>query len=502
MFETYGKHFHKENFDSIDQSLQSLTEAGELTLSMEDFRANFYVIIPLLVDYSEEAFDEIQINERPVSAHWIRSLARDLREYEDVLKKEAATTNTEAEGWATSLLHSVSRYLPESFSDFHMRIHWFQIGSFERPDLWVVDKTQIKAILEQEARDKYLFLCPSFRFREVEGIVDRLPDSIDISKNQNWSVYQQPRLEGTHIRTGPVGIIHKITQKKSSSNTKEKQDSEKRPQRNIPKVSFGQIGGIDRILGTIREVIELPLKKPELFEHLGITPHKGVLLYGPPGCGKTMIAKAIAHEVQAHFISVKGPEILNKYYGQSEENLRNLFEEAAEYQPSIIFFDEIDALAQSRSGLDSGRMDNRLVNQLLTLMDGVEDFGKVTLLAATNRIELIDSALLRPGRFDYKLEVPLPDEDGVKDIFDVTIKDMPFKEKGKLLDSIYPQLHGFSGADISYVARESAYNCLRRILNLEEQINPEIFVDVNLEKVQIELGDVDKAISELKEKKK
>lgn len=492
----------KPDFGQVDESLEKLIHQDELVLNLNDFKDNFHALVPFLADFAEDALLSVEINEKAVSPHWIRSFARDLNHSEEILRKEAETTNTEAEGWSTSLLNSISRYLPESLDEFHRKIHWFQIGSFERPGLWVVDKTQIKAILEQESRDKYLFLCPSFRFRDVEGIVDRLPDTIDPSINTNWSVYHQPRLEGTHIRTGPSGVIHKLTQKKSAGRDETKTEVEKKPRRNIPKVSFEEIGGIDRILGTIREVIELPLKRPELFEHLGITPHKGVLLYGPPGCGKTMIAKAIAHEVQAHFVSVKGPEILNKYYGQSEENIRNLFEEAAECQPSIIFFDEIDALAQSRSGLESGRMDNRLVNQLLTLMDGVEDYGKITLLAATNRIELIDSALLRPGRFDYKLEIPLPDEAGVKEIFDVTIQDMPFKDDGTLMEDIYPKLKGFSGADIAYVARESAYNCLRRVLDLEKKFNADALNEVELASVQIEQGDVEKAISELREKKK
>ena len=144
-----------------------------------------------------------------------------------------------------------------------------------------------------------------------------------------------------------------------------------------------------------------------------------LILFGPPGCGKTMIAKAIANEIQAHFISVKGPELLNKYYGQSEENLRTLFEEASEMQPSIIFFDEIDAIAQKRSSEDNLRIEAKFVNQLLTLMDGIEDYGSVCVIAATNRPELLDSALLRPGRFDYQLNVPKPDKEGCKTIFEI-----------------------------------------------------------------------------------
>ena len=230
---------------------------------------------------------------------------------------------------------------------------------------------------------------------------------------------------------------------------------------------------------------------------MGIQPHKGVMLYGPPGCGKTMIAKAIAYDIEAHFISIKGPELLNKYYGQSEENLRKVFEEARDLQPSVIFFDEIDSIAQKRSGEESLRMDARIVNQLLTLLDGIEDYGKICVIAATNRLELIDEALLRPGRFDYTLEIPLPDAEACRKIFEITTNDMPVSDEFSLQE-FCPDLKGLSGADISFVAREGAYNCLRRNIDLKGKISGDELEKLEYEDLVIQKEDFRKALSKIK----
>ena len=445
---------------------------------------------------------DVQFDGKDVNEVWLKQWISEICDAEKQLNVEAELKTIEPQGWGTKLLSSISRYLPESIIELHASIHWFQVGRFVKRGVWEVDKTQIKAILEQEARDKFLFLCPSFHFDEVGRVIDRLPDFVDTNQNVNWSVVWEPILEGTRIRNQATGIVHKITKNKISGSKKEisENKSEERS-RNIPKVSFSEIGGIHRIVGTIREVIELPIKRPDVFKHLGIKPHKGVMLYGPPGCGKTMIAKAIANEIQAHFISVKGPEILNKYYGQSEENLRDIFAEAAEFAPSVIFFDEIDALAQSRTGLETLRMDDRLVNQLLSLMDGVEEFSNVSLLAATNRPELIDDALLRPGRFDYRLEIPLPDEKGVEEIFKISTKDLPLAEN-VFLKNFLSELEGFSGAEISFVARESAYNCLRRNMDLDSKNVTQSFNDLDTEKLHIENQDVMDAIERIKKGQK
>jgi SpoVK/Ycf46/Vps4 family AAA+-type ATPase len=203
-----------------------------------------------------------------------------------------------------------------------------------------------------------------------------------------------------------------------------------------------------------------------------VKPHKGILLYGPPGCGKTLIAKAIANEVKAHFISIRGPELLSKYYGQSEENLRDIFGEARYLQPSIIFFDEIDSVAQRRSGEEYLRFESRFVNQLLTLMDGIEDYENVCVIASTNRAELMDEALLRPGRFDYMLEVRKPTRHGCYKIFALHTRNMPISRDFDM-KRFSEKLEGLSGADIAFIAREGAYNCLRETIDVESLIQAE-----------------------------
>lgn len=214
----------------------------------------------------------------------------------------------------------------------------------------------------------------------------------------------------------------------------------------------------------------MPIKQPKLFEYLGIKPHKGVLLYGSPGCGKTLIAKAIAHEVSAHFIDIKGPELFNKYIGQSEENLRDVFDEAKKYEPSIIFFDEIDAIAQKRSSEEIERHYSRFLNQLLTLMDGFEDYGNIRIIAATNRHEMLDEAILRPGRFDYQLEIKKPTRKGCKDIFNIYTSKMPLSNNFNK-DKFSDRLFGLTGSEIAFISRESAYNCIRRTLNINDIIS-------------------------------
>ena len=226
---------------------------------------------------------------------------------------------------------------------------------------------------------------------------------------------------------------------------------------------------MDEVVTKVREVVELPIRHPELMKHLGITPHKGVILYGPPGCGKTLLAKAIANEVNAHFASVKGPELYSKWVGESEERLRALFDHAREFAPSIIFFDEIDAIASRRSGNDANRHSAAFLNQLLTLMDGVETYTNVFILGATNRLELLDEAILRPGRFDYALEVKRPSPEGCRKILGIHTHRMPLGA-GVDLDAIAAELEGRTGAEIAYVAREAAYNCLRRRVQIEDLV--------------------------------
>jgi len=230
----------------------------------------------------------------------------------------------------------------------------------------------------------------------------------------------------------------------------------------VPEVTYEDIGGLEEEITKVREMIEIPLKHPEVFERLGVDAPKGVLLHGPPGTGKTLLAKAVANETNAHFILINGPEIMSKYYGQSEENLRKKFEEAEKNAPSIIFIDEVDAIASKREET-RGEVERRVVAQLLTLMDGLKSRGKVVVIAATNVPNILDPALRRPGRFDRELEIGVPNKDGRLNVLKIHTRHMPL-DKDVNLKEIAAVTHGFVGADLAALAKEAAMIVLRRIL--------------------------------------
>ncbi len=240
--------------------------------------------------------------------------------------------------------------------------------------------------------------------------------------------------------------------------------------RSSPSVTYEDIGGLDDELERIREIIELPMRHPELFRQLGIEPPKGVLLYGPPGTGKTLMAKAIANEIDAHFTTISGPEIMSKYYGESEEQLREIFDQAEQNAPAIVFIDEIDSIAPKREEV-TGDVERRVVAQLLSLMDGLEERGDVIVIGATNRPDAIDPALRRGGRFDREVEVGVPDRDGRLEILQVHTRGMPLADDVDL-ETLAESTHGFVGADIESLSKEAAMNALRRIrpqIDLESQ---------------------------------
>ncbi len=241
----------------------------------------------------------------------------------------------------------------------------------------------------------------------------------------------------------------------------------------VPSVTYEDIGGIEEEIQRIREMVELPLKHPELFRHLGIEPPKGVLLYGPPGCGKTLLAKAVANESGANFISINGPEIMSKYYGESEKRLRMIFERAQREAPTIIFIDEIDSIAPNRNEV-TGEVERRVVSQLLSLMDGLEARGDVIVIGATNRPEALDPALRRPGRFDREIEIGVPDKNGRKEILMIHTRNVPLAEDVNL-EELAEITYGFVGADLAALVREAAMAALRRVLpqiDLESETIP------------------------------
>ena len=283
------------------------------------------------------------------------------------------------------------------------------------------------------------------------------------------------------INTSPAGIVS-INE---GTSIKVKEEAAKVVELEGPRVSYEDIGGLHDEILKVREMIELPLKHPELFDRLGIDPPKGVLLHGPPGTGKTLIAKAVANESGASFYTINGPEIMSKFYGQSEENLRKVFEEADKNAPSIIFIDEIDAIAPKRSEVH-GEVERRVVSQLLTLMDGLKGRGKLIVIGATNIPDSIDPALRRPGRFDREIRIDVPDRNGRKEIMQIHTRGMPM-HKGVDLNKIADITYGFVGADLAALAREAAMNALRRYLpeiDLEKPIPVEI-----LEKMEVTMDD-------------
>ncbi|MFB6074925.1 MAG: CDC48 family AAA ATPase [Haloarculaceae archaeon] len=293
--------------------------------------------------------------------------------------------------------------------------------------------------------------------------------------------------------TAPSGtvVVTDGTEIEVSEKPAEQITGESAASRETPDVTYEDIGGLDGELEQVREMIELPMRHPELFQQLGIEPPKGVLLHGPPGTGKTLMAKAVANEIDAYFTTISGPEIMSKYYGESEEQLREVFEEAEEQAPAIVFIDEIDSIAPKR-GETQGDVERRVVAQLLSLMDGLQERGQVIVIGATNRVDALDPALRRGGRFDREIEIGVPDKEGRKEILQVHTRGMPLTDDVDL-DEYAESTHGFVGADLESLTRESAMNALRRIrpeLDLEsEEIDAEV-----LEQLQVTEDDFKDAL--------
>ena len=296
--------------------------------------------------------------------------------------------------------------------------------------------------------------------RLLEGLVvlagDRVRVTLFGSRFQDFSV----------VETAPKGVV--LLHPSTTIKIREEKAAERRPG-----ITYEDIGGLRKEIQRVRETIELPLKHPEVFERLGIEPPKGVLLHGPPGTGKTLIARAVANETDAYFVAVNGPEVIHKFYGESEAKLRGIFEEAARHSPSIIFLDEIDAIAPKRAEV-TGEVEKRVVAQLLALMDGLEQRGKVIVIGATNIPGSLDPALRRPGRFDREISIGIPDKEGRLEILQIHTRGMPLVADVDL-EKIASITHGFVGADLAALCREAAMTCLRGVLpqiDLEADIVP------------------------------
>jgi transitional endoplasmic reticulum ATPase len=301
----------------------------------------------------------------------------------------------------------------------------------------------------------------------------------------------------TVSKTRPHGII------KVTAETRLTILNEPAPEgKGLPRTTYEDIGGLHEEIQRVREMVELPLRHPELFQRLGIEPPKGVLLHGPPGCGKTLLARAVANESEANFYSINGPEIMSKFYGESEARLREIFQQAQQNAPSIIFVDELDAIAPKREEV-TGEVERRVVAQLLALMDGLSGRGNVIVIGATNRPGALDPALRRPGRFDREIEIGVPDKKGRYEVLQIHTRGMPLvpykegeKGEGVNLDRLAEMTHGYTGADLSALGRETAMKALRRYLpqiNLEEERIPPAV----LEKMEVQMSDFDNAYKEI-----
>jgi len=326
--------------------------------------------------------------------------------------------------------------------------------------------------------------------RHMTSVLEGLPVSMGDKVRSTFmgGIYREFSVVETNPR-GPVMI-------NASTNVKIKGESVSQPGREATGVTYEDIGGLRKQVQRIREMIELPLRFPELFDRLGIEPPKGVLLYGPPGTGKTLIAKALANETSAYFTHIGGPEVMGKYYGESEERLRKVFEEAQEHAPAIMFIDEIDAVAPKREELGSQQqVEKRVVAQLLSLMDGLRSRGQVAIIGATNAPQLLDPALRRPGRFDREINVGVPERSGRREILEVHTRGMPLAEDVSV-DKLAEITHGFVGADLAALCREAAMVTLRRISE-EIPLEAEFIPYDLLARLEVSMDDFVEALTEV-----
>jgi transitional endoplasmic reticulum ATPase len=330
-------------------------------------------------------------------------------------------------------------------------------------DVGIGDAIEVKKVESKDAKN--ITLAPTEPLRII-GAEQYLAETLNGQLMTKGDIIpinvMGQRIDLVVISTDPSGpiIINDATKVTVSEDSAKAVQAAKEGK--VPSITYEDIGGIRNEIARVREMIELPLRHPELFKRLGVEAPKGVLLHGPPGTGKTLLARAVANETNANFYSIGGPEIMSKYYGESEEKLRNVFEQAEKNAPSIIFIDEIDSIAPKREEV-SGEVERRIVAQLLSLMDGLKSRGKVVVIGATNRVNAIDPALRRPGRFDRELEIGVPDREGRLEILQIHTRGMPLA-KDVNLEKLADISHGFVGADLQSLSKEAGMRSLRRIL--------------------------------------
>ena len=389
-------------------------------------------------------------------------------------------SGTPAREWCTPGSLSDKQLFPckqiRVFDNDHLTDNsWYAFGAMGEDAVFEVDKDAIT--------DRILFdlgpcvRCPILDLDAIAELVARLPEKINPSKDEAWRYREDGPISGWKVvktrdgreeavpQEGREGLIERLARSVRSGGAGVAAASGTTPgSRNVPATRYEDVGGMRETIDLIREAVELPISHPEIFRKLNIRPHKGILFYGPPGTGKTLLARAVAHESGAHFIAVSGPEILNKYWGQSEAKLRSIFSEARAKAPAIVLFDEIDSFASSRDTM-SESFEATLVSQLLSLMDGMNDLGRVCVIATTNRPSALDSALRRPGRFDHEIEIGLPDAEARLHILGIHTRDMPTDPELDL-KQVADLTGSYSGADLEALCREAALVCMRRTINL------------------------------------
>ncbi|MDQ5829324.1 MAG: AAA family ATPase [Actinomycetota bacterium] len=398
------------------------------------------------------------------------------------LRKQRAGTS--ARDWCTPQKLADKQLFPckqiHVYDNEHLTDNsWYALGETGEDGIFEVDK---EAITERVLSDLGPCVrCPILDLDTTAEIVARLPERIDPNKETGWSYREDGPLSGWKVvktREGREpeegsqleereGLLERLARSVRSGGVGVAAASGTAPgSRNVPATRYEDVGGMRETIALVREAVELPITHPEIFKKLTIRPHKGILFYGPPGTGKTLLARAVAHESGAHFIAVSGPEILNKYWGQSEAKLRSIFNEAKTKAPAIILFDEIDSFASSRDMM-SESFEATLVSQLLSLMDGMNDLGRVCVIATTNRPSALDPALRRPGRFDHEIEIGLPDAEARLHILKIHTRNMPTATDLDL-EEIAHRTGSYSGADLEALCREAALVCMRRTINLRD----------------------------------
>ncbi|WP_205544073.1 ATP-binding protein [Rubrobacter indicoceani] len=369
-------------------------------------------------------------------------------------------------------------------NDHLTRGSWYSFGEMGEDGTFRIDKD---AMTERILSDLGPCVrCPILDLDATAELVARLPEEIDPARHEGWRYRQKngpvtgwkvskaepeadgpPKPPGRDSRESRESLIERLARNVRSGGAGVAAAGGMAPgTRNVPATRYRDVGGMRETIALVREAVELPITHPELFERLGIRAHRGILFYGPPGTGKTLLARAAAHESGAHFIAVSGPEIINKFWGQSEARLRSIFSEARAKAPAIILFDEIDSFAAARDSM-SESFEATLVSQLLSLMDGMNDIGQVCVIATTNRPSALDPALRRPGRFDHEVEIGLPDPESRLHILNIHANRMPLAPNTDLKE-IARRTEGYSGADLEALCREAALACMRRTVDLTD----------------------------------